>query len=328
MNKINKYKLRIQTLVLMSFLFASFFTISSCDTDETQTVATFTNLEMADEFDVEGAPNSEIWNFDIGTGPNSDGWGNNELQYYTSRSENVTVQNGLLVISAIEEDYNGASFTSAKLLTKGKFSQAYGRFEARIKVPGGSGLWPAFWLLGENFDVDGWPQCGEIDIMEYRRQEPTLVSGSIHGPGYSGETDPQGQVTKSYDLGNDRFDAGFHVFGIEWGPEYINYYIDDVLYNQITPSDIEVTPTDAVYSLNDAVEAVEAMEATEDTPAVEAVEAVEATVITGDWVFNKPFYIIINLAVGGNFPGNPDSGESFPHNMLVDYVRVYKNSNN
>ena len=312
MNKTNKYKLRIQTLVLMSFLFASFFTISSCDTDETQTVATFTNLEMADEFDVEGAPNSEIWNFDIGTGPNSDGWGNNELQYYTSRSENVTVQNGLLVISAIEEDYNGSSFTSAKILTKGKFSQAYGRFEARIKVPGGSGLWPAFWLLGENVDVDGWPQCGEIDIMEYRRQEPTKVSGSIHGPGYSGLTDPQGQVTKSYDLGNDRYDAGFHVFGIEWSPDYINYYIDDVLYNQITPSDIVVTPADAVYTLNDGVAA------TADT------EAVEPTDITGDWVFNKPFYIIINLAVGGNFPGNPDSGETFPQNMLVDYVRVYK----
>jgi|TARA_B110001469_G_scaffold127820_1_gene150855 beta-glucanase (GH16 family) len=312
MNKTNKYKLRIQTLVFISFIFASILTLTNCSNDETQTVATFTNLTMSDEFDVEGAPNSEIWNFDIGTGPNSDGWGNNELQYYTDRSENVTVQNGLLVISAIEEDYNGTSFTSAKLLTKGKFSQAHGRFEARIKVPGGSGLWPAFWLLGENVDVDGWPQCGEIDIMEYRRQEPTKVSGSIHGPGYSGLTDPQGQVTKSYDLGNDRYDAGFHVFGIEWSPQYINYYIDDVLYNQITPSDIVVTPADAVYTLNDGVAA------TADT------EAVEPTDITGDWVFNKPFYIIINLAVGGNFPGNPDSGETFPQNMLVDYVRVYK----
>jgi beta-glucanase (GH16 family) len=141
--------------------------------------------------------------------------------------------------------------------------------------------------------------------MEYRRLEPTKVSGSIHGPGYSGETEPQGQVTKSYDLGNDRYDADFHIFGIEWGPEYINYYIDDVLYNQITPSDIEVTPADVVYTLNDAV------------------EAVEATDVTGDWVFNKPFYILINLAVGGNFPGNPDNGEKFPQNMLVDYVRVY-----
>ncbi|MDG1041213.1 MAG: glycoside hydrolase family 16 protein [Flavobacteriaceae bacterium] len=315
MNKNNKKTMRITTLLFTTFALASMISFTSCDTDETQTVATFSNLTMADEFDVEGAPNSDIWSFETGTG--IDGWGNNELQYYTDRPENVTVQNGLLVITALKEEYNGASYTSARLITKGKFKQAYGRFEARIKVPGGSGLWPAFWLLGENFDVDGWPQCGEIDIMEYRRQEPTKVSGSIHGPGYSGETDPQGQVTKSYDLGNNRYDAGFHVFGIEWGPEYINYYIDDVLYNQITPSDIEVTPADVVYTLNDAVEAVEA---TEESPAV---EAVEATDVTGDWVFNKPFYIIINLAVGGNFPGNPDDGETFPQNMLVDYVRVY-----
>ena len=309
MNKINKYKIRIQTLVLKSFVFASMLMLSNCSNDETQTVATFTNLVMSDEFDVEGAPNSEIWNFDTGTGFN--GWGNNELQYYTDRTENVTVQNGLLVISAIQEDYNGSSYTSARLLTKGKFSQAYGRFEARIKVPGGSGLWPAFWLLGENYDVDGWPQCGEIDIMEYRRQEPTMVSGSIHGPGYSGESNPQGHLTKSYDLGNDRYDAGFHVFGIEWGPDYINYYIDDVLYNQIRPSDIVVTPADAVYTLNDGV------------AATDEAEAIEPTNVTGDWVFNKPFFIIINLAVGGNFPGSPDNGELFPQNMLVDYVRVY-----
>ena len=306
----NKKKIRTSTLLLKSLGFVSILMAFSCDSDETQKIANYTILVMSDEFDVEGAPNSEIWNYDIGTGV--DGWGNNELQYYTDRSENVTVQNGLLVISAIEEDYNGASFTSAKLLTKGKFSQAYGRFEARIKVPGGSGLWPAFWLLGENIDVDGWPQCGEIDIMEYRRQEPTKVSGSIHGPGYSGLTVPQGQITKSYDLGNDRYDAGFHVYGIEWGPDYINFYIDDVLYNQITPSDIEVTPADAVYTLNDGVAA------TDDT------EAIPGTDITGDWVFNKPFYIIINLAVGGNFPGSPDDGENFPQNMLVDYVRVYR----
>ena len=315
MNKNNKKTMRITTLFFTTFALVSMISFTSCDTNETQTVATFSNLTMSDDFDVEGAPNSDIWSFETGTG--IDGWGNNELQYYTDRPENVTVQNGLLVITALKEEYNGASYTSARLLTKGKFKQAYGRFEARIKVPGGSGLWPAFWLLGENFDVDGWPQCGEIDIMEYRRLEPTKVSGSIHGPGYSGETDPQGQVTKSYDLGNDRYDAGFHEFGIEWGPEYINYYIDDVLYNQITPSDIEVTPADVVYTLNDAVEAVEA---TEESPAV---EAVEATDVTGDWVFNKPFYILINLAVGGDFPGNPDDGETFPQNMLVDYVRVY-----
>jgi beta-glucanase (GH16 family) len=185
------------------------------------------------------------------------------------------------------------------MLTRGKFEQAYGRFEARIRVPEGSGLWPAFWLLGADCEQVGWPLCGEIDIMEYRRQEPTSVSGSIHGPGYSGETVPQGQITKSYDLENDRFDAGFHIFGIEWGPDYINYYVDDILYNQITPEDLEITPEDP------------------DNPDA-----------LGEWVYNKPFYIIINLAVGGNFPQAPDSDEVFPQSMLVDYVRVYENSNN
>jgi len=277
------------------------FFIFSCSTDETQTVAKFNVLVMADEFDTEGAPNASIWGYDTGTG--FDGWGNNELQYYTNRTENVKVENGVLVVTALKEGFNGATYTSARLSTKGLFEQAYGRFEARIKVPGGAGLWPAFWLLGADCNEVGerldsnWPQCGEIDIMEYRRQEPTSISGSIHGPGYSALTEPEGQITKSYDLGNDRVDADFHIFGIEWGPEYINYYIDDVLYNQITPADLEVTPDDGTGAL-------------------------------GEWVFNKPFYIIINLAVGGDFPGAPDSLDTFPQSMLVDYVRIYKSSNN
>ena len=301
MNKTIKYKTKEKALVFVSFLLLAVLVISSCATDETQTVAEFTNLVWQDEFDVEGAPNTANWDFDTGTG--FEGWGNNELQNYTARTENVTVQNGLLLITAQKEQFEGSSYTSAKLLTKGNFEQAYGRFEARIRVPEGSGLWSAFWLAGADCDGIGerldsnWPDCGEIDIMEYRRQEPTSVSGSIHGPGYSGITNPQGQITKSYDLGNDRYDAGFHIFGIEWGPEYINYYVDDVLYNQITPEDLEVTPDDGTEAL-------------------------------GEWVFNKPFYIILNLAVGGNFPGAPDSDETFPQSMLVDYVRVYKNSNN
>lgn len=276
----------------MSFLLIIVLVIYSCETDETQTVATFTELVMADEFDTDGIPNPAIWGYDEGTGFN--GWGNNELQYYTDRPENVTVQNGVLIITAQKEQYNGSSFTSARLSTKDLFEQKYGRFEARIRMPGGGGLWPAFWLLGANCEDIGWPLCGEIDIAEYRRQEPTVVSGTVHGPGYSGLTVPQGQITKSYDLVNDRFDTGFHIFGIEWGPEYINYYVDDVLYNQITPEDLIVTPDNGTGEL-------------------------------GEWVFNKPFYIIINLAVGGNFPGNPDNDTTFPQSMLVDYVRVYKN---
>ncbi|MDX5585277.1 MAG: glycoside hydrolase family 16 protein [Aureibaculum sp.] len=301
MNKTIKYKIKEKALLFMSFLLVAVLVISSCATDDTQTVAEFTELVWQDEFDTEGAPNPAIWGYEIGDGSDTQagsGWGNGELQYYTSRTENATVENGVLLITALQEDYNGASYTSAKLSTKGLFEQTYGRFEARIRVPGGSGLWPAFWMLGADCGDVLWPQCGEIDIMEYRRQEPTQVSGSVHGPGYSGLTIPQGHITKSYELVNDRYDAGFHIFGIEWGPEYINYYVDDVLYNQITPEDLEITPDD------------------DDTGAL------------GEWVFNKPFYIIINLAVGGAFPGSPDSEETFPQSMLVDYVRVYKSSNN
>jgi beta-glucanase (GH16 family) len=278
MKKIRRNLMLLKRRVFKPLLLAlSLFVISSCSTDETQKVATFTKLVMQDEFDTDGAPDSSIWGYDLGTGV--EGWGNNELQYYTNRTENVKVENGYLLITAQKEEYNGYSYTSARLTTKGKFDQAYGRFEARIRLPYGQGMWPAFWLLGANIDEVGWPNCGEIDIMEYRGQEPTKLLGTVHGPGYSGGT----SITKSYSLLNDRFDTGFHIFGIEWGPKYINYYVDNVLYNQITPADV-----------------------------------------TGEWVFDHPFYIIINLAVGGNFVGNPNSQTVFPQTMLVDYVRVYQ----
>jgi beta-glucanase (GH16 family) len=233
MNKITAYEFKLPAIALPSLLLVLAFVAASCSTDQTQTVATFNKLSMADEFDVDGAPNSSIWNFDIGTGQN--GWGNNELQYYTNRPENVVVQNGVLIITAREENFNGSAYTSARLLTKGKFQQQYGRWEARIRLPYGKGIWPAFWLLGDDKNgTEIWPEIGEIDIMEYLGDEPTRAFGTVHGPGYSaGES-----ISKSYQLQNDRFDTGFHVFGIEWGPEYINFYINDVLYNQITPEDV------------------------------------------------------------------------------------------
>lgn len=280
MNMTIKHNIKDKTLMIISLLLVTVLVISSCSTDETQTVATFDQLVWQDEFDNDGQPNAENWSYNIGTGEN--GWGNSELQFYTDRPENVTIQNGILVITAKEEDYNGSSYTSARLLTKGKFEQTYGRFEARIRMPYGKGLWPAFWLLGDDDNgASNWPDIGEIDIMEYVGNEPTKVFGTVHGPGYSGANG----VTKSYDLINDRFDTGFHVFGIEWGPDYINYYVDDVLYNQITPKDVP-----------------------------------------GEWVFNDgPFYIILNVAVGGLLPGSPNAETVFPQTMLVDYVRVYKN---
>lgn len=268
-------------MLFKSILFLMLYaTVSGCD-DETQVVTTLDNLVMQDEFDVDGAPDDTFWNFDIGRGPNGDGWGNNELQYYTDRSENVEVQNGQLLITARQESFEGASYTSARLLTKGKFERQYGRFEARMRLPFGQGIWPAFWMLGADIDTNPWPEAGEIDIMEYRGQNPTIVVGSVHGPGYSGAE----AVTWGYDLEDDRFDTGFHIFGIEWGPDFVNYYVDDVLYNQITPNDIPEG---------------------------------------SEWVFDKPFFILINLAVGGDFLGPPNAETVFPQTMLIDYVRVYE----
>ena len=268
LNKI-KYRIFISTAIV--------FLLNSCTKDEKQTVVTKNNLVMSDEFNVNGAPNPNLWSYNIGTGNN--GWGNNELQYYTNRPENIKVENGVLKITARREQYMGEAFTSARIVTKGKFESKYGRIEARIKLPRGKGLWPAFWMLGSNSDTAIWPQCGEIDIMEYLGSSPTKVFGTVHGPNYSGGN----AITKTFTLPNSRFDTDFHVFGIEWDENYINFYVDDVLYNQITPSDV-----------------------------------------TGDWVFNNPFYIILNMAVGGNYPGAPNSETPFPQEMLVDYIRVYQ----
>lgn len=229
------------------------------------------------------SPDTTKWTYDIGIGPGNDGWGNNELEYYTDRPENASLDgSGNLAITARSESYAGRSFTSARLNSKGLFAQAYGRFEARIKMPWGPGIWPAFWMLGANIDEVAWPKCGEIDIMEYRGQEPNLVHGSLHGPGYSGGA----AITKSYGYTNDRFDVGFHLFAVEWGEDYIDYYVDDTLYQRIRPEDVP-----------------------------------------GEWVYNQPFFIILNVAIGGNYVGFPTPQTPFPQTMLVDYVKVYKQVN-
>lgn len=278
MNNLKK-NIKIKELVF-PFLLLTLFVLSSCETDETQEVVTLNNFVFFEEFDTEGVLNPNLWTYDIGNGPNGDGWGNQELQYYTNRSENVRVENGFLIITAQEESFEGSNYTSGRILTKGLFDQQYGRFEARIRLPYGKGLWPAFWLLGSNIDEVGWPQCGEIDIMENAGARPTIVSSAVHGPGYNGGL----AITKEYDFENERVDTKFHIYGIEWGPGYINFYVDDALYNTITPEDV-----------------------------------------TGEWVFdNGPFYILINLAVGGVFDGPPNNETVFPQSMIVDYVRVYQ----
>lgn len=290
MNKIIKNS--ISALLLISLVF-----FYGCDLDETQEVVTKDNLVWSDEFDQDGAPNPQNWTFDIGDGTNQGlpaGWGNNELQYYTDRPENVKVENGVLVITAREESFEGSNYTSARLKTRGLFEKQYGRFEARIKLPSGQGFWPAFWMLGvpETITVDGqeveeeWPLIGEIDIMENVGDEPTTIFGSIHGPEYNGGN----SISKEYVLENDRVDTSFHIYGIEWSPNRINFYIDDKLYQSLTPQDVE-----------------------------------EETDGEGVWVFDdRPFYMIINVAVGGNLPGSPNPETVFPQSMIVDYVRVYE----
>jgi len=237
-------------------------------------------LTWSDEFNdsLGTSPDSTHWNYDIGTGNN--GWGNAELQYYTNRPANVKMDGaGNLVITARSESFSGSGFTSARIKTKGLFTQKYGRFEARIKTPTGPGIWPAFWMLGSNIDEVPWPQCGEIDIMEQRGQEPQITHGTLHGPGYSGGA----AITKGYTLPNGRFDNDFHIYAVEWGDGFVDFFVDNYLYNRITSKDV-----------------------------------------TGEWVYDHPFFLILNVAVGGNFVGFPTTGTPFPQSMYVDYVRVYQ----
>jgi len=231
----------------------------------------------SDEFDGPAgqSPDPGRWAFDIGTD-----WGNAQLEYDTDRPENVSLDgNGHLAIIARQESYLNREYTSGRITTRGLFSQNQGRFEARIRLPIGRGIWPAFWLLGNDFGQVGWPACGEIDIMEYRGQEPTVVSGSLHGPGYSGGN----AIGRRYNLGAN-FNDNFHVFAIDWNENEITWSVDNVPFQTRTPQDM---PSD------------------------------------GRWVFNHPFFIILNVAVGGNYVGPPDASTVFPQTMLVDYVRVY-----
>ncbi|MFN0149394.1 MAG: family 16 glycosylhydrolase [bacterium] len=222
------------------------------------------------------SPDPTRWRFDIGTD-----WGNAQLEYDTDRTVNAALDGaGNLAIVARAETLQGREYTSARINTRDLFEQTHGRFEARIRLPVGQGIWPAFWLLGSDFGVVGWPACGEIDIMEYRGQEPRVLHGSLHGPGYSGGA----AVTRRYELTTAAgFDADFHVFGVEWDVNRITWTVDGVRYHAVTPREL---PSG------------------------------------GRWVFEHPFFVILNLAVGGNFVGPPDASTRFPQVMLVDWVRV------
>ncbi len=214
------------------------------------------------------------------------GFGNQELEYYTARPANLHLQNGKLVITARRESYTGQDgsrkYTSARIESQGHFELKYGRIEARIKLPKGQGIWPAFWMLGSDFDAIGWPACGEVDIMENVGNEPSRVHGSLHGPGYSGGN----PLTGVFDLPNQaRFSDDYHVFAIEWEPQTMRFYVDNNLYETQTAGDLPLGKT---------------------------------------WAFDHPFFLVLNVAVGGYWPGSPKATTQFPTSMMVDYVRVYR----
>jgi beta-glucanase (GH16 family) len=270
-SSIHSKRFAIALLAVVSVSFAG------CDEDEKQSVS-HRNWQLAWSDDFEGSagtlPDASKWGFDLG---NNNGWGNQELENYTDNPENVSLDgNGNLVITAIQ---NGNSFTSARVNTKGKFSQVYGRVEARLKTPYGPGIWPAFWMLGANNGEVGWPQCGEIDIMELKGQAPSVINGTVHGPGYSAG----GAISSSYALQNSRFDLDFHVFAVEWTENQIDFFVDDYLYKRISKSDVP-----------------------------------------GQWVYDHPFFLILNVAVGGNYVGFPTAQTTFPQKMTIDYVKVYQ----
>jgi beta-glucanase (GH16 family) len=239
-------------------------------------------LVWSDEFDGPdgSAPDPAKWGYDTG----GNGWGNKELEYYTSRTNNARIEDGKLVIEAKQEDFGGRNITSARLLTSGKGCWTYGRFEARMKIPRGQGVWPAFWLLSTNISSVGWPACGEIDIMENIGREPSTVHGTVHGPGYSGDHGIGGPMTLP---GGAAVADDFHVFAVDCEPESIVWFMDGRQYFSLTPAQL---PEKA------------------------------------RWVFNQPKFVLLNLAIGGGWPGNPDATSTFPQRMIVDYVRIYEKS--
>jgi beta-glucanase (GH16 family) len=236
------------------------------------------NLVWSDEFEgaAGAAPDATKWSAERG----GDGWGNNELQFYDGQNAALDGA-GHLVITARREAMDARAFTSARLTTRGKQEQLFGRFEARLQLPAGKGLWPAFWLLGSDVGGVGWPACGEIDVMEARGAQPWRVSSSLHGPGYSGGD----ALIGPYERGDRRPLSGeFHVFTVEWEPSEVRFAVDGQTYHTERASRLPASSR---------------------------------------WVFDHPFFLILNLAVGGNFGGPPEDATPFPATLVADYVRIY-----
>ncbi len=251
--------------------------LAACTRSHDPAVAAGYQLVWEEEFSGESGalPAAEAWHFDTGTD-----WGNNQLEYDTDRAENACLDgDGHLLITAREEQFGNCSYTSARITTADLFEPKYGRIEARIQLPIGQGIWPAFWLLGNDIGSVGWPTCGEVDIMEYRGQAPTVIQGTLHGPNYYGGNG----IGNAFSIYPESFHDDFHVFAVEWTSDAIEWSVDEVVYHRV-----------------------------------------ESDEVPGEWVFDHPFYIILNVAVGGNYVGSPDASTLFPQTMIVDWVRVYQ----
>ncbi len=237
-------------------------------------------LAWSDEFNT-GSLDAASWTVEGGDGcPGLCGWGNNELEYYTGRPENLFFQDGKMIIEARKEMYSGKAYTSSKLVTRGKKVFKYGRIDIRAKLPKGKGIWPALWLLPQNNVYGNWPTSGEIDLMEMVGHEANKVYGTLHyGPG-PGST----SISRGYTLPSGIFNDEFHVFSLEWKQDELKLYVDNNLFSTVQKSDIGALT----------------------------------------WPFNEDFFLIFNLAVGGNWPGNPDASTYFPQWLIVDYIRVYQ----
>lgn len=250
-------------------------------------------LVWSDEFDGQQLDRTK-WDFDRG----GRGWGNNELEFYTDRPENAFVRDGMLHIQANKEAYKGAQYTSARLKTRNLFAKKYGRFEFRAKLPSGKGLWPALWLMPQQSKYGGWPASGEIDVMEARGQEPNKVLGTLH---YGSRPPANTHTGMDYILPDKGTIADFHVYALEWEPGEIRWYVDEQLYQRQN-----------FWWSSSATDGRRG-----------AAPANESQLNPWPAPFDHPFYLIVNLAVGGQFLGNPDATTQFPAEMALDYVRVY-----
>ena len=266
-------------------------------------------LVWSDEFEGEKIDLSK-WDFDLGNGFfNYDanmwisGWGNGELEYYTKEPENASVKNGMLRIRALKESLHGCGYTSARMKTRKRdgsplFNKKYGRFECRAKLPTGQGVWPAIWMLPQKDTYGTWASSGEIDIFEAKGQEPNRVLGTLH---YGSAWPANTHSSKAYELPKNGSIADFHVYALEWEPGAMRWYVD---------SELSATQTFWWSSSKVADEKGATPSSEEDL---------------NPWPapFDQPFYFILNVAIGGQFPGKPNKSTSFPAEMLVDYVRVY-----